>query len=198
MKGEERPIHDGDWLVMRYTRGVGIGALNGQVALVQVPDVSGHAYQVKRIVQKGAQWFLRSDNPEYPSFDVLEGFTLIAQLVDIIRPERVGPFTGVLLNEEGAMKAFGLSSPPKTGRYSGHLFLCIDQRGVLKERNRIKQDIPGRHPGETAFVLTRTGPEQPWRYAGIAHWSEAEGLWVLPEPVDTDTWEALGPTPEVE
>jgi len=198
MKGGERPIHDGDWLVMRYTRGVGIGALSGQVALVQVPDVSGHAYQVKRIVQKGAQWLLCSDNPEYPSFDVLEGFTAIAQLVDIIRPERVGPFTGVLLSEEGAMKAFGLSSPPKTGRYSGHLFLCIDRRGILKSRDHIKQDIPDRHPGETVFVLTRTGPEQPWRYAGIAPWSEAEGLWVLPEPVDTDTWAALGPTSEVE
>jgi superfamily II DNA or RNA helicase len=198
MKGGERPIHDGDWLVMRYTRGVGIGALNGQVALVQVPDVSGHAYQVKRIVQKGAQWLLRSDNPEYPSFDVLEGVTPIAQLVDIIRPERVGPFTGVLINEEGAMKAFGLSSPPKTGRYNGHLFLCIDRRGILKSRDHIKQDIPGRHPGETAFVLTRTGPEQPWRYAGIAHWSEAAGVWVLAEPVDLDTWGALGPTSEVE
>jgi hypothetical protein len=197
MNGGARPIRDGDWLVMRYVRGVGIGALDGHVALVRVPDASGHTYQVKRIVRQDDQWRLRSENPEYPPFDVTEDMMPIAQLVEIIPPERVGPLTGVLLEDEGIKKAFGLSTLPKTGRYGGHLFLCIDRRGLLDKPDRIKQSIPDRHPAETAFVLTRTGPARLWRYAGIAHWNENEGRWVLPEPVDPDTWEALGPAPEV-
>lgn len=137
MNGGERPIRDGDWLVMRYVRGVGVGALSGNVVLVQVPDTSGHAYQVKRIVRHGAHWLLRSDNPEHPSFEVAEEVKPIAQLVEVIPPERVGPFAGVLLDEEGVMRAFGLSSAPRTGRYQGHLFLCIDQPGVLKTQDLV-------------------------------------------------------------
>ncbi|WPB76021.1 DEAD/DEAH box helicase family protein [Archangium violaceum] len=198
MNGGESPIRDGDWLVMRYVRGVGIGALNGERVLVQVPDISGNAYQVKRVVRQDDRWRLRSDNPEYPCYDVTEEMRPIAQLVDIIPPERIGPFPGVLLEDEGVKKAFGLSTLPKTGRYNGHLFLCIGQRGLLDKPDRIKQSIPDRRPGETAFVLTRTRSEHPWRYAGIAYWEEKDGRWAIPEPVDLGTWEALGPTPEVE
>ncbi|MFY0577860.1 DEAD/DEAH box helicase family protein [Cystobacter fuscus] len=192
MKGGERPIRDGDWLVMRYVRGMGVGALSGRVALVQVPDTSGHAYQLKRIVQHGARWLLRSDNPDHPSFEVTEEVTPIAQLEEVIPPERLGPFAGVLLDDEGAMSAFGLPSAPKTGRYHGHLFLCIDQPGRLKTPDRLEPIISGRNPAETAFVLTRMEPGGPWRYAGVARWNESEGAWVLPEPVDSDTWKALG------
>jgi superfamily II DNA or RNA helicase/diadenosine tetraphosphate (Ap4A) HIT family hydrolase/SOS-response transcriptional repressor LexA len=193
MNDGERPIRDGDWLVMRYVRGVGIGALDGEIVLVQVPDISGHAYQVKRIVRQDDRWRLRSENPEYPSFDVTEEMRPIAQLVEIIPPARIGPFAGVLLEDEGVKKAFGLSTLPKTGRYNGHLFLCINRRGLLDEPDRIKQSIPDRRPGETAFVLSRTSTALPWRYAGVATWNENEGRWMLPEPVDLDTWEALGP-----
>jgi peptidase S24-like protein len=197
MNGGERPIQDGDWLVMRYVGDVGIGALAGQVALVQVPDAAGHAYQVKRIVQKGARWLLRSENPEHPSFEVTKEVKPIAQLVELVRPERVGPFVGVLLTDEGAIRAFGLATVPKTGRYNGHLFLCVDRPGSLKTPNRIEPLISSRNPAETAFVLTRTEPGRPWRYAGIAHWKEDEGSWALPEPVDPDTWKALGTNSEV-
>jgi superfamily II DNA or RNA helicase/diadenosine tetraphosphate (Ap4A) HIT family hydrolase/SOS-response transcriptional repressor LexA len=197
MRGGEQPIRDGDWLVMRYVRGMGVGALSGRIALVQVPDTSGHAYQVKRIVRQGTHWLLRSENPEHPSFEVTEEVRPIAQLVEIIPPERVGPFAGVLLDDEGAMRAFGLSTAPKTGRYQGHLFLCVDQPGRLKTPDRLEPIISSRNPAETAFVLTRTEPGRPWRYAGLAHWSENEGSWILPEPVDSDTWEALGAPPDV-
>ncbi|HYO53859.1 DEAD/DEAH box helicase family protein [Archangium sp.] len=198
MNGGERPIRDGDWLVMRYARGAGVGASSGQIALIQVPDTSGHAYQVKRIVQQGARWLLRSENPEHPSFELTEDVRPIAQLVEIVPPERVGPFVGVLLDDEGAMRAFGLSTAPRTGRYNGHLFLCIDRPGILNKPDRIKQNIPDRSPAETAFVLTRIRPGRPWRYAGTAHWNENEGLWALPKPVDQDTWEGLSTMPKVE
>lgn len=193
MNGGARPIRDGDWLVMRYVRGVGIGALEGHIALVRVPVASGHAYQVKRIVRRGNQWRLRSEDPESPSFDVTEDMVPIAQLVEIVPPERVGPSTGALLEDEGLEKAFGPATRPKTGRHGGHLFLCIDRRGLLDKPDRIKQSIPDRRPGETAFVLTRTGPARPWKYEGIARWNGDEGRWALPEPVAPDTWEALGP-----
>ncbi|EPX57210.1 Helicase-related protein [Cystobacter fuscus DSM 2262] len=192
MMGGERPIRDGDWLVMRYVRGMGVGALSGHVALLQVPDTSGHAYQVKRIVRHGTHWLLRSENPEHPSIEVTEEVKPIAQLVEVIPPERLGPFAGVLLDDEGVMSAFGLPSAPKTGRYHGHLFLCVDQPGRLKTPDRLEPIISVRNPAETAFVLTRMEPGGSWRYAGVARWNESEGAWVLPEPVDSDTWKALG------
>jgi superfamily II DNA or RNA helicase len=186
MKGTDDPIRDGDWLVMRYVQGIGIGALNGQRALVQVPGPTGYAYQVKRIVQQGAHWLLRSDNPEYPSFEATE-VQPIAQLVEIVPPERVGPFAGVLLDDEGVMRAFGLSTVPKTGRYNGHLFLCIDRQDMLKAPYLISPGISGQYPAETAFVLTRSTPDQLWRYAGVARWRKEKNSWVLPESVDPET-----------
>ncbi|MET0406458.1 MAG: DEAD/DEAH box helicase family protein [Cystobacter sp.] len=91
MHGGKHPIRDGDWLVMRYVRNVGIGALEGRVALVQVPDVAGHAYLVKRVVRDRGQWRLRSDNPEHSSIEVTEGMKPIAELVESFSLEQLEP-----------------------------------------------------------------------------------------------------------
>ena len=32
--------------------------------------------------------------------------------------------------------------------------------------------MPPRHPGETALVLGRGGPGEPWRYLGVGRWDE--------------------------
>jgi superfamily II DNA or RNA helicase/diadenosine tetraphosphate (Ap4A) HIT family hydrolase len=192
MNGGERPIRDGDWLVMRYARAAGIGAVEGKVALVQVPDPTGYGYQVKRVVREGGRWILRSDNPARPSFEATEGVVPIALLVEVIAPERLGPTVGERMTDEDAMKAFELESPPRTGRLAGQLFLCVTEKGALTEPDRLNPRIENRRPAETAFVLTRTSSEDPWRYGGVARWLEGEDRWALAEPVDYATWRALG------
>ncbi|WP_395838099.1 DEAD/DEAH box helicase family protein [Archangium violaceum] len=192
MDGGERPIRDGDWLVMRYARAAGIGAVEGKVALLQVPDAAGYGYQVKRVMREGDRWMLRSNNPARPSFEATEDVVPIALLVEVIPPTKLGPATGERMTDEEATRAFGLSSPLKTGRINGHLFLCVSEKGILTEPDRLNLRIEDRRPAETAFVLTRTGPEEPWRYAGVARWLEHEDRWALAEPVDYTTWRALG------
>ena len=192
MEGGDRPIRDGDWLVMRYARAAGAGAVEGKVVLVEVPDPAGLAYQVKRLVRAGGGWLLRSDNPACPSFEAGKEVVPIALLAEVIPPERLGPERGARLTDEQFMEHFGLSAAPKTGRYEGHLFLCITEKGTLVEPDRVGTRIADRRPAETAFVLTRETPQEPWRYWGVAHWRDDEGRWALDEPVDSATWSALG------
>ncbi|WP_163989671.1 DEAD/DEAH box helicase family protein [Pyxidicoccus caerfyrddinensis] len=192
MEGGERPIRDGDWLVMRFARAAGAGSVEGKVALVQVPDPAGYAYQVKRLVRVDGLWLLRSDNPERPSFEAGKTVVPIALLAEVIPPERLGPERGAQLTDGQLMEYFGLSAAPKTGRYEGHLFLCVSKQGMLTEPDRIDLRVADRRPAETAFVLTREGPQSPWQYWGVVHWRDDEGRWALSEPVDHDTWRALG------
>ena len=164
---------------MRRVQGEGVQALQGEVALVQVPDPSGPGFQVqvKRIVREGEQWLLRSDNRESPPFPLTQDVVPLARLVEVIRPESLAPAVGTLLTDEQAMKAFGLSAPPKTGRHGGHLFLCVT--GALTSTEHLTLPTADRRPAETAFVLIRSMADQPWRYAGVARWREDEPRWYL-------------------
>ncbi|MEO8179809.1 MAG: DEAD/DEAH box helicase family protein [Deltaproteobacteria bacterium] len=195
MKGGKTPIGDGDWLVMKWARGDTLGSLVGRVALVQTPD--GHdtfAYQVKRIVQEGERWWLRSDNPERASSEATDATTPIARLVAQIAPETLGPGVGELLTDDGAAAAFGLDpgiAVERTGRYEGHLFIVVTDKGRFTEPDRIELVIGDRRPGETAFVLARREVGESWRYCGVGRWLEAEGKWGVP-PLDFASWRALG------
>jgi Peptidase S24-like len=172
MNGGKTPIGDGDWLVMRLARGAGLGSLAGRVVLVQTPDAQdGFAYQVKRLVQNGERWWLRSDNPERPSHEATADTTPIAQLVATIRPETLGPAVGARLASDEVGAAFGLASPTtleRTGRYEGHLFVVVSDRGHFTEPDRLENITVDRRPGETAFVLARAEAGAPWRSRGKA------------------------------
>ena len=193
MDGGDRPIHDGDWLVMRGSRAVGAGPVEGKVALVQVEDSAGFAYQVKRLVRNDGRWLLRSDNPERPSVEAGTEVEPIALLVEVIPPERLGPAHGSSLTDEQLMEHFGLNSAPRTGRSGGHLFLCISESGSFVAPDRLSLRVTDRRPAETAYVLAREKPQAPWRYWGVARWRDDEDRWALAEPVDSSTWSALGP-----
>jgi hypothetical protein len=44
MNGGANPIDDGDWLVFRLARGIGLGAMEGRIALLQTGIGGDHAY----------------------------------------------------------------------------------------------------------------------------------------------------------
>ena len=192
MDGGPRPIRDGDWLVFRFARGAGIGAVAGRVALLQVEDSLGSfGYQVKRVVQDGDGWILRSDNPARPSFPASEKTIPIATLVEVVRPEDLAPAPGTRVVEGELAAKFGLSEPPRTGRVGGHLFVLVDEAGMFVEPDRLKWSAPDHRPAETAFVLARRPGESEWVYVGIGRWADSERLWSIP-PLDYATWKALG------
>lgn len=192
MDGGRQPIHDGDWLVFRFARGVGLRAVLGRVALVQLEGADdARAYQVKRVVEEGGRVMLRSDNPERPSFVATEAMTPIATLVESIPPERLAPAPGAILADAELATAFGLSERPATGRVDGLLFVLVEARGVFVAPDRLRWSPPERRPAETAYVLVRVAGNDSWRYVGVARWREDEGLWACPD-LDHATWRELG------
>jgi hypothetical protein len=191
MDGGREPIRDGDWLVLRYARGASLGALSGNVALLQLPaGRTGSRYQLKRVVQESGRWVLRSDNPALPDFDASADTVPIAKVVEVLRPEALAPAPGSLISEADLPAAFGVGEVPRTGRLDGHLFLCVEERGALTAPDRLRRTVERVHPGETAYVLARAAPEAPWRYCGVARWLADEDLWALPA-LDYVTWRAV-------
>lgn len=194
MEGGPKPIRDGDWLLLRFARGVGLGAVAGRVALVQTADPDeSFAFQVKRIQQDAqGNWTLHSDNPARPSFPATEQTTPIALLTGVVRPEELAPAEGTALQPESIGDAFGLSAKvDSTGRVDGHLFVLIDRPGAFMRPDRFVAEGLDRRPGETAFVLVRAPGAPAWRYLGVGRWLETEGQWSTPE-LDFTTWRALG------
>ena len=92
MNGFQRPIRDGDWVIMRATPGASPEDVAGKVVLCRIAGrEEGQSFQIKRVVRAGEGFVLRSDNPsERPrSYDVTEGTKLLAVRVDVVRPEDV-------------------------------------------------------------------------------------------------------------
>ena len=117
----------------------------------------------------------------------------LAVLVDIVRPEALGPSVGERLDDAEVASAFGLEAPPRSGRTEGHLFLCIEDEapGALVAPDRIRFPLDHRRPGETAFVLARLPDKKAWRYWGVARYREDDDLWACPG-VDHETYRDLG------
>jgi hypothetical protein len=194
MDGGKSPIRDGDWLVMRWARGAGLGAVEGRVALLETADGHGSwAYQVKRVVQKDGRWWLQSDNAQYEPVEATAETTLIAQLVKVYTPEALAPAVGERV-EPGEINArFGLSREEpieRTGRYEGHLFVVVTERGLFSDPDRLAVTVSDRRPAETAFVLARSAGETGARYCGVGRWLEHEGAWSIPA-LDFSTWRAF-------
>jgi len=190
MDGGRDPIRDGDWLVMRYARGAGIGAIERKIALVEATDSPGDTrYQLKRVVKEGDRWMLRSDNPARESFEAGPGTTPIATHVETIPPERLAPREGTELPTADLGTAFQITSAPKTGRVDGHLFFLATDAKPFAGPDRLRWETD-RRPGETAFILLKVGRSK-WRYCGVGRWNDAERLWRFPS-FDRETWKQLG------
>lgn len=190
MDGGKAPIRDGDWLVFKHARGVGLGAVEGRVALLQTDVGSDHGFQIKRVVRDGARWMLRSDNPDRPDFDATEATVPIATLVEVFRPEDLAPRVGTVLDADALLGSFGIAEAPKTGRFGVHLLLVLGDGAELVARDRVTCRVADLRPGETAFVLAPAG-DTSWRYCGVARTGDTSELWEIPE-VDSDTWRRFG------
>jgi len=180
MDGGTNPIRDGDWIVMRYARGAGLGTYRNRVVLVQVPDDGEtFTYQLKRVVETDTGWLLRSDNRARPSYPATETTTVIAVLVEIVRPERLVPPAGTDMTEAELVGRFGIDGPVRTGRHAGHLLLVADNESPLSVDGRIRCPVADRRPGETAYVIEPLAGGDRWRYRGVAAWDEGSSAWLL-------------------
>jgi superfamily II DNA or RNA helicase/diadenosine tetraphosphate (Ap4A) HIT family hydrolase/HKD family nuclease len=194
MEGLHRNIRDGDWLVMRWSRGVSLGGLVGRVALVGRGDPEeGRTYHVKRVVRKGRGFELVSDNPEVPPVAASADDEPMALVLRTIRPEDLGPERGALLSTDDLARAFDVAgSPlPPWSRVDGHLFFFVEGEGQLSEPDRVRFAVPDRREAETAFVLARGAEPDRWQYLGVGRWLEDGGAWEIPD-VDFATWRRLG------
>jgi len=191
MDGGETPLRDGDWAVMRFTRGASADAMINRVALVQSPGDVGGAYQIKRLRHRDGQWWLTSDNPDGPTLPATKQVLPIARLERCVRPEDLAPPVGTVISN--LSEAFGLELTSTSGVHAGHLFVFIDRAGMLEAPDRVRF-VPDRHrPSETAYVLARTESGD-HRYLGVGLGSE--GAWTIPS-VDYGTWKKWGTGREV-
>jgi SOS-response transcriptional repressor LexA len=190
MDGGASPLHDGDWAVLRFARGMPADALANRVVLVQAPGLAGTRFQLKRLVRVGEGWQFRSDNPAGPNFDATEDAVVLARLDRAVRPEDLAPAPGTVLTVDELALRFGVGSmSPETGRYGGHLFLFLGEKGLLEAPDCVRLTVPDRRPGETAYVLARLDGDL--RYLGVGRWREDASRWSIPE-VDFATWRLLG------
>jgi superfamily II DNA or RNA helicase/HKD family nuclease/diadenosine tetraphosphate (Ap4A) HIT family hydrolase len=190
MDGGTAPLRDGDWAVFAPTRGLGLGALDGQVALLAVGAPGEEpAHLIKRVARGPEGLVLRADNPDF-GLQPAQDAVAVARLVRAVRPEALAPAPGAALDDPEA--AFGLSRAPtgRIDRVDGHLFLCAEGQDLLPAPDRWPLRVPGRQPAETAFLLARPAAGEPWRYLGVARWSDADGAWAWEAP-DLALWRSL-------
>jgi SOS-response transcriptional repressor LexA len=192
MDGGRDPLRDGDWAVMRLSRGAAAAALENRVVLVEVAGGGpGSQYQIKRLRRDGVKWLLASDNPDGPSFAASEETVPIARLERAFHLEDLAPPPSTVLTEDELARAFALDEPPrKSGRYGGHLFILIDAKGMLVAPDRVRYPRPDVRPSETAFVLTRRD-DGTLRYLGVGRRTDEPNVWAMPD-VDFGTWRAWG------
>ena len=194
MDGGPAPMRDGDWAVMRLSRGQPASALENRVVMVEVGSSDAAArYQIKRLRRGAGQWRLVSDNAEGPTIDAGSDMVVIARLESVISPSNLAPSVGTVLTESELASAFGLDElEPRSGRYQGHVFIVVTESGHLPEPDRVRwSSNVALNPSETAFVLGRTADEVGYRYLGVAHQTTESGLWQI-AAVDYATWRTYG------
>jgi len=177
MDGGKEPIRDGDWVVMRWARAAGLGAVEGRVALVEVtgagPDAAetGEAgYRSKRVIRGARGHVLRSDRPDAEDLQASEACRPLAVKVAVVKPEEMAPAPGTAIARDGFGAAFGVEGEPRApwSRLDGHLFVVVGEAGADLAGAGIAVPELAAHSGETAHVLrgkTVGGAITAWRCA---------------------------------
>src|SRR5262245_8701285 len=100
MDGGQAPLRDGDWAIMRLSRGQPPSGLENRVVLVEVDSGEGASrYQIKRLRRAGGNWLLTSDNAEGPTIEAGNEMVVIARLERVISPSELAPPVGTPLTE---------------------------------------------------------------------------------------------------
>ncbi len=184
----ERSIEDGDWLVMRWSQGVGAEAVLDRVVLVERGNDEGATHLVKRLVRTAHGVVLRSYNPEVGDQPWTSADQPLAVLRRRVRPTDIAPEIGA--SADSIAELLGLSEEPSGGasRVDGHLVLALDRPGQAK--SPVSVVVEGFRPraSEPAYVVVQC--DEGWVYRGVARQSGQE--WTLPE-LDFATWVALRP-----
>ena len=141
------------------SRGVGIGAMKDQVVLVQVPGgQDASAWQLKRIVHRGRQWELRSDNPAVPAHSG-DGRDDTDRADGGPHLSRVSRPAGGRAPRRGR-RGEGHSGPrvlPARAAATGTSSSSSTGAGNSSHPTGSRSRSADRRPGETAFVLAQIG-----------------------------------------
>ncbi|MCA9623579.1 MAG: S24 family peptidase, partial [Myxococcales bacterium] len=196
MDGGKTPLRDGDWAVFRVARDLPASAVEGRVALVQVPtETDAHAFQIKRLTRTRQGWSLTSDNPSGPSLQADASMIVIGRLERAFAPESLAPPRGTTLTEAELPTAFGLDTlSSHTPRAGGHLFLFLREQGSLLEPTLAAGPDARLNAADEEFytIAMRSGAVRDrWRYLGVDRMIELYNTLPLPE-VDLPTWRLLG------
>ena len=88
--------------------------------------------------------------------------------------------------------SFGLEEvPAASGRASGHLFIFVDQAGMLEASGRLRYAAERPWPSETAYVLAECDDGQGYCYLGVGRGTDEQNVWTIPD-ADYETWRKWG------
>lgn len=192
MQGWRSEIRDGDWLVMRWARGLGLSAVQGRIVLLGRGGADDRRWHLKRVVRRDDGWWFASDNPDVTPLTPSPDDEIVALLDRCVRPESLAPDVGSTWSAGEVAAAFGVEHAPVAPleRIDGHLFVVLSGSGAMSAPDRFRVIVQDRRPGETAFVLERLDGDR-FGYLGLARWLDSEGEWTI-QDVDFATWRRLG------
>lgn len=188
LDGGAAPIRRGDWLLVR-PGAAPLSAVHRRPALV---TSRGAPVRLRIPTRHGERFVLHTANPEHPDEPAPSDVSVVATVVTAVSPEALAPPEGDAVADEDLARVFGISSAPDAAdcRVDGHRFFLVEDSAALVAPDRLRAPIP--HAEETAYVLTRSAPDAPWVYAGVARPAEGEdGVWAFPG-VAYETWRVFG------
>jgi len=188
MDAGDTPIRRGDWLLLRPGR-VPIRKAHRRLAIVT--DASAGP-RLRMPVRAKERFLLRATHPDHADQAAPSGVEVLALVEAVVPPEALAPPEGTPIAPDALARTFGLSAAPDEDdtRVDGHRIFRLHGDVKLPAPDRLT--APVSLPEETAYVLTRTGADQPWRYAGVARpVPGAASTWAFPA-MGYPAWRALG------
>ncbi|MFT4974998.1 MAG: superfamily II DNA or RNA helicase/HKD family nuclease [Myxococcota bacterium] len=190
LDGGDEPIRRGDWLLVRPGEQP-LRAVHRQPAVLASP---GAPVLLRMPVRTGDRFMLHATNPGYGDLPAPSGVSVVAVVEAVVPPEALAPPEGTPILPDDLARSFGLSAAPEEpdSHIDGHRLFLVEAVDQITAPDRLRAPAPAAE--ETAYVLTRTAADAPWRYAGVARPVDGcADIWAFPA-IDHATWRALGGT----